>query len=167
MLSQGVHSIFSCKEIRGTQGCALVADHGLRLVQGRSQGTTLSASDFHMARPTILKPFYDIECKMIKKIRQNKTWLEADIPCVNILPNRYNAFAPAVAYVSNNVVIPDNFMTSKMNTKATLRTLLQSHLYGTEIVLKSTDRLSNITLFLHVQWLNHRCLTVFISRQSD
>ena len=38
-------------EIRGTQGCALVGE------QGRSQGTTLSASDLHSARATILNPF--------------------------------------------------------------------------------------------------------------
>ena len=36
-------------EIIGTQGCALVG----------SQGTTLSASDLHNARATILNPFYN------------------------------------------------------------------------------------------------------------
>ena len=39
-----------------------------RRVQGRSQGTTLSASDLHNARATILNPFYNMESKIIKKI---------------------------------------------------------------------------------------------------
>ena len=34
-----------------------------RRVQGRSQGTTLSASDLHNARATILNPFYNMEYK--------------------------------------------------------------------------------------------------------
>ena len=55
----------------------------LRLVQGRSQGTTLSASDLHNARATIRNPFYNMEYKVIKKIRQNKTWIKIDIPFVN------------------------------------------------------------------------------------
>ena len=42
-----------------------------RRVQGRSQGTTLSASDLHNARATILNPFYNMEYKIIEKIRQN------------------------------------------------------------------------------------------------
>ena len=49
-------------------------------------------------------------------------------------------------------------------TIATQRTLLGAHVNGTEIVLKSTDRRSNISLFLHVQGLIHGCLIVFISR---
>ena len=31
----------------------------------------LSASDLHNAQATILNPFYDMEYKMIKKIKQN------------------------------------------------------------------------------------------------
>ena len=34
-----------------------------------------------------------MECKIIKKIGQNKTWIEADITCINVTPNRYNALA--------------------------------------------------------------------------
>ena len=34
--------------------------------QGRSQDTTLSASDLHNARTTILNPFYNMECKKDK-----------------------------------------------------------------------------------------------------
>ena len=49
-------------------------------------------------------------------------------------------------------------------TIATQRTLLGAHVNGTEIVLKSTDRRSNISVFLHVQGLIHGCLIVFISR---
>ena len=84
-----------------------------RRVQGRSQGTTLSDSDLHNARATILNPFYDMEYKMIKKIRQNTTWIEADILGINLTPNRYNALAPAIVYVSNDVTIPFNSVTSQ------------------------------------------------------
>ena len=92
-------------EIRGTQGC--------RRVQGRSQGTTLSASDLHNARATILNPFYNMEYKIIKKIRQNTAWMEADILAKNLTPNRCNALAPAIVYVSNDVTIPFNSVTSQ------------------------------------------------------
>ena len=84
-----------------------------RRVQGRSQGTTLSASDLHNARATILNPFYNMEYKIIKKIRQNTTWIEADILGINLTPNRYNALAPAIVYVSNDVTIPFNSVTSQ------------------------------------------------------
>ena len=49
-------------------------------------------------------------------------------------------------------------------TIATQRTLLWAHANGTDIVLKSTDRRSNISLFLYVHGLIHGCLIVFISR---
>ena len=60
-------------------------------MQGRSQGTTLSASDLHNARPTILNPFYNMEYQIMKKIRQNMTWIEAGILGINLTPNLYNA----------------------------------------------------------------------------
>ena len=82
-------------------------------MQGRSQGTTLSASDLHNARETILDPFYNTEYKIIKKIRQNKSRIEADIPSINLTPNRYNALAPAIVYVSNDVTMTMNSMTSQ------------------------------------------------------
>ena len=34
-----------------------------------------------------------MEYKIIKKIRQNKMSIEADIPCINLNPNQYNALA--------------------------------------------------------------------------
>ena len=49
-------------------------------------------------------------------------------------------------------------------TIATQRTLLRARVNGTEIVLKSRDRRSNLSLFLYVQGLMHGCLIVFISR---
>ena len=49
-------------------------------------------------------------------------------------------------------------------TIATQRTLLRAHVNTTEIVLKSTDRRSNMSLFLYVQGLIHGCQIVFISR---
>ena len=85
----------------------------LWLVQGRSQGKTLSASDLHDARATILNPFYNMEYRIIKKIRQNKTWIEADILGINLTPNLYNALTPAIVYVSNDVTIPFNSVTSQ------------------------------------------------------
>ena len=102
-------------EIRGTQGCALVGDPARAVGECRegSQGTTLSASDLHNARATILNPFYNMEYKIIKKIKQNTTWIEADILGINLTPNRYNALAPAIVYVSNDVTIPFNSVTSQ------------------------------------------------------
>ena len=49
-------------------------------------------------------------------------------------------------------------------TIATQRTLLWAHANGIDIVLESTDRRSNISLFLYVHGLIHGCLIVFISR---
>ena len=83
------------------------------LHEGRSQGTSLSASDLHNARATILNPFYNMEYKIIKKISQNTTWIDADILGINLTPNRYNALAPAIVYVSNDVIIPFNSVTSQ------------------------------------------------------
>ena len=97
-------------EIRSTQGCALVGEPARAV---RSQGTTLSASDLHNARATILNPFYNMEHKIIKKIRQNMTWIEEDILGINLTPNRYNALVPAIVYVSNDVTIPFNSVTSQ------------------------------------------------------
>ena len=99
-------------EIRGTQGCALVGDPA-RAVQGPSQGTTLSASDLHNARAIILNPFYNMVYEIIKTIRQNMTWIEWDILGMNLTPNRYNVLVPAIVYVSNDVTIPFNSVTSQ------------------------------------------------------
>ena len=57
--------------------------------------------------------FYNMEYKIVKKIRQNTTWIEADILGMNHTPNRYNALAPAIVYVSNDVTIPFNSVTSQ------------------------------------------------------
>ena len=82
-----------------------------------SQGTTLSASDLHNARATIRNPFYNMEYKIIKKIRQNTTWIEADILGINLTPNRYKTLAPAIIYVSNDATIPFNSVTSQWQHK--------------------------------------------------
>ena len=94
------------------QGCTLVRDTSRRRVQGRSQGATLSASDLHNARATIHNPFYNMEYKIIKK-KENKTWIEVEILDINLTPNLYNALAPAIVYVSNDVNIPFNSVTSQ------------------------------------------------------
>ena len=54
-----------------------------------------------------------MEYEIIKKIRQNRTWIEADILDINLTPNRYNALAPGIVYVSNDVTILFNSVTSQ------------------------------------------------------
>ena len=54
-----------------------------------------------------------MEYKIIKKTRQNITGIEADILGINLTPSRYNALAPAIVYVSNDVTIPFNSVTSQ------------------------------------------------------
>ena len=49
---------------------------------------------------------------MIKKIRQKTAWIIADILGINLTPNRYNALAPAIVYVSDDVTVPFNSVTS-------------------------------------------------------
>ena len=61
-------------EIRGTQGCALVGDPARAVGECR---------DVAKSQP--------MEYKIIKKIRQNTTWIDADILGINFTPNRYNA----------------------------------------------------------------------------
>ena len=73
-----------------------------------------------------------------------------DIPCINLTPNRYDALTPAIFYVNNDVAIPVSFI-PQMNTIATQRSLLWVGVNGTEIVFKSANRRSHITLFLHFQ----------------
>ena len=121
--------------------------------QGRCQGTTLSASDLHNARATILNSFYDIEYEISKKIRQNTTWIEAYILGITLNPSQ----CLRQQWRHNPIHLCDV-------TVATQRMLLRRHVNGTEIVLKSTDRGSNFSLFLYVQGLILRCLIVFISR---
>ena len=100
-----------------------------------------------------------MEYKIVKTIRQNKTWIEANIPYINLTPSRYNALVPAIsAYVSNDVTIPVDSMTSQMNTMPTQETLLQAHVNRTEIVLNSGIDIH--TIFLNSQELKHQCLTV-------
>ena len=54
-----------------------------------------------------------MEYKIIKKIRQNTTRIEVDIVGIKLTPNRHNALAPAIVYVSNDVTIPFNSVTSQ------------------------------------------------------
>ena len=107
-----------------------------RRVQGSSQGTTLSVSDLHNAPATILNLFYNMEYDMIRKIRQHTTWIGADILGINLTPNWYNALAPAIVYVSNDVTAPIKLHDV---TIATQRMLPRAHWNGSEIILKSTD----------------------------
>ena len=100
------------------------------------QGTTRSSSqDHHTVRATVPSPFYNIEYQVIKKIKQNVTWIEADILGINLAPNQYNEFAPASVYVSNGVTIPFNSVTS-----ALLRLQLHSRLLASMDWAKTTAR---------------------------
>ena len=132
-----------------------------RRVQGRSQGTTLSASDLYNARATILNPFYNMEYEMIKKIKKNTTWIEADILGINLTPSRYNALAPAIVYVSNDVTIPFNSVTSQKQHKERYceRTWMgPKSFWNLRIGARTSFRL------FCVQGLIHGCLIMFISR---
>ena len=51
--------------------------------------------------------------ELIRKIRQNMMCIEADILGTNLTPNRYNALFPAIVYVSDDVTIPFNSVTSQ------------------------------------------------------
>ena len=126
-----------------------------RRVQGHSQGTTLSASDLHNARATILNPFYNMEYKIIKKIRQNTAWIEADILAKNLTPNRCNARVRPSHCLRQQWRHNPNQLRDV--TIATQRTLLRARANTTKIVLKSPDRRSNMSLFLYVQGLIHGC----------
>ena len=135
---------------------------GRRPCMSCSQGTILSALDLHSAWATILNPFYNMEYEIIKKIRQNKTWNKADILCINLTPNWYNALASAVVYVSNDVTFPFNTMIPEKQQK--IKNLTASMRDRDRNCLKSTDRRSNITLISSCPrakpWM-------FESRQSD
>ena len=111
-------------------------------MQGRSQGTIQSASDLHNAQATIVDPFYNMEYKIIKEIRQNTTWIEADILGINLTPTRYNALALAIVYVSDDVTIPFNSVTSQKQHKertASAREWDRNHfeIYGSALELIS------------------------------
>ena len=41
------------------------------------------------------------------------TWSEADILGIYLTPNQYNALVPGIVYVSNDVTIPFNSVTSQ------------------------------------------------------
>ena len=84
-------------------------------VQGRSLGTTLSASDLHNARATIRNPFCDMNCKKVRK-QLKKGWIQEDIPYVDFTPNCCNEIAPAIVYLNNDVTMPVNSMNSILNT---------------------------------------------------
>ena len=131
-------------------------------VQGRSQGTILSDSDLHNSRANFVNPFYNMEYEILKKIGQNMMWIEAGIPDITLTHSQSlqctrPSHCPRQQWRNNPIQLHDV-------TIATQRTSLRARVYGAEIVLNSTDRRSNISLFLHVQGSNHGCLTVFISR---
>ena len=88
-------------EIRGTQDCALVGDPARAVAKAQP------------CVPLILNPFYNMKCKIVKKIRQNTTWIEVDILGINLTSNRYNALAPVIVYINNDITTPFNSVTSQ------------------------------------------------------
>ena len=54
---------------------------------------------------------------MIKTIGQNKTWIEENIPCINVTPNQYSALVPAMVYISSYITISFNSMMSQLQQK--------------------------------------------------
>ena len=124
--------------------------------------TAVNASDLHNARTTILlNPFYYMEYQMIKKMKQNTARIESDIQGKNLTPiGKMHSPQPlsSSARRHNHIQLSDV-------TIATQRTLLREHVNGAQIVLKSTDRRSNISQCLYVQGLIHWCLMVFSSRE--
>ena len=125
-----------------------------RRVQGRSQGTTLSASDFHNARATILNPFYNMEYKMIKE-KKTKYGVNRSGH------SRQKSHSQSVQCTRPSHCLRQQWRHNPIElrdvTIATQRTLLRAHVNTTKIVLKSTDRRSNMSLFLYVQGLIHGC----------
>ena len=57
-------------------------------VQGRSQDTTLSASEWNSPRHPFLIPIVTRNTKQLRK-GQNKTWTEAEIPCINLTHSQF------------------------------------------------------------------------------
>ena len=132
-----------------------------RRVQGRSQGTTLSASDLHNARATILNPFYNME---YQNDLENKTKYDVH----RSGHSRHKSHSQSVQCTRPSHCLRHQWRHNPIQlrdvTIATHRTLLRAHVNETEIVLKSTDRHSNLSLFLYSHGLIHGCLMVFISR---
>ena len=132
-----------------------------RRVQGHSQGTTLSASDLHNAWATILNPFDNMEYNIIKKIRQKNDVNRSG-------HSRHKSHSQSVQCTRPSHCLRQQWRHNPIQhrdvTIATQRTLLRAHVNGTQIVLKSTDRRSNLSLFLYIQGLIHGCLIVFLSR---
>ena len=125
-----------------------------RRVQGRSQSTTLSASDLHNARATIVNPFYNMEYKMIKK---NKTKYDVN----RSGHSRHKSHSQSVQCTRPSHCLRQQWRHNPIQlcdvTIATQRKVLRGRVNGTEIILKSTDRRSNLSLFLYVQGLMHGC----------
>ena len=89
-----------------------------RRVQGRSQGTTLSTSDLHNARASILNPFYNMEYEIITKIEQNMTGSGH---------YKHKSHSQSVQWRHNHIQLSDV-------TIAKQRTLPWAHVNGTAIV---------------------------------
>ena len=115
-------------------------------------------SQIDSAQATILNPFHNMEYKIIKKIRQYTTWISGH--------SKHKSHSQSVQWPSHCLHQQWRHNPIQLHdvTIATQRTLLRARVNGNEIVLKSTDQHSNLSLFPYVQGLMHGCLIVFISR---
>ena len=92
-------------------------------VQGRSQGTTLSASDLHNARATILNPFYDMEYIKIKtntletckNPRPTSGWSELTKSCTTSTMNFHVAYFSWIPQNNARLKLSCKFGESKCN----------------------------------------------------
>ena len=73
-----------------------------------------------------------MEYKIIKKIRQNTTWTDADSLGMNLTPNRYNALAPPSAMTSQSHSTQSRHNSYTKNVTASAREWDQNRLeiYG-------------------------------------
>ena len=81
-----------------------------RRLQGRNQCTTLTVLMSTMHGQSFLIPFITWNTKQIRKW-QNKTWVEADYPDINLTTNGYNTLSRVIVYVSNDTTNPFISMT--------------------------------------------------------
>ena len=149
-------------EIRGTQGCAFVGD------PARAVGECREVANAQPCVPLIStmhgQPF------LIPFITWNVKWLRKK---TKYDVNRSGQSRHKSHYQSAQCTRPSHCLRQQWRhnpiqlrdvTIATQWALLRAHVNRTEIIWKSTDRRSNLSLFLYVQGLIHGCLMMFISR---
>ena len=114
----------------------------------------------HNARATILNPFYNMGYQIIK----NKATYDVN----RSGHSRHKSHSQSVQCTRPGHCLSQQWRHNPIQlrdvTITTQRTLLRTHVNGAEIVLKSTDRRSNLSPFLYEQGLISGCLIVLTSR---